>query len=205
MATVISTMVMASAWSVYMMVWRWWAETGPRIETERAARLALLNVTDGVTSIKNLSGNVADSYSIGSTPSPYKCRNGIAWSTLTKEDLDSNPSFTTPVISADGHQIDFKLDRDAVAVNGRSFYAGTYDGQGVVYYKHTNGTSYMLDSTRGITDLKFEKFEDAQHVIHDDIIKVTVTAEKEIHGTRAQQSYTVGVVYADTVYLRNAL
>jgi len=188
MATIIGTMVMASAWSVYMMVWQWWAEMGPRIEIERSARLALLNIVDGVTSVKGLSGYVAGSYSIGSTS--YPRRNGIAWAT------------EYPTISSDEKTITYELEDSPSA---RQFYYGTYNGQGIVYYKHTNGTSYELDSTRGITDLKFEKFVDAEGNPHDNVIKVTVTARKGIYGTRVNQPYTIEVVYTDTAYLRNAL
>jgi len=200
MATVISTMVMASAWSVYMMVWQWWAEMGPRIEIERTARLALLNIIDGVTSVKGLTGNVAGTYYVGSTP--YKRRNGIAWANKDPGD-DSYPQIQDQA-GKPASKINYHLDPDPDNTK-REFYYGTYNGQGVIYYKHTDGASYMLDGTRGITDLRFENFVDAEDNSHNNIIKVTVTAEKEIYGTRAQQPYTVEVVYTDTVYLRNAL
>ena len=199
-ASIIGTMVMASAWSVYVMVWQWWAETGPRIEIERTARLALLNVIDGVTSVSGLSGDVAGSYTIGVTS--YKRRNGIAWA--NKDPGDNSYPQILDQTGKPASRILYHLEPDAGNVK-REFYYGTYNGQGVVYYKHTNGTDYVLDGTRGITDLKFEKFIDAEGDSHDNIIKVTVTAEKEVYGTRAQTSYTVGVVYTDTVYLRNAL
>ncbi len=200
MATVISTMVIASAWSVYMMVWQWWAEMGPHIEIERTARLALLNVIDGVTSVKGLTGDVAGTYYVGSTP--YKRRNGIAWANKDPGD-DSYPQILDQT-GKPASKINYHLEPDPNNTK-REFYYGTYNGQGVIYYKHTDGASYMLDGTRGIADLRFEKFVDAEGNTHDNIIKVTVTAKKEIYGTRAQAPYTVEVVYTDTVYLRNAL
>lgn len=199
-ATIIGTMVMASAWSVYMMVWQWWTEMAPRLEVERAARLTLLNVIDGVTSISGFSGDVAGNYTIGSTT--YKRRNGIAWASKDPGD-NAYPSIQNQT----GHpasRIIYHLEPDANNVK-RELYYGTYNGRGVVYYKHTNGTSYRLDSTRGITGLKFENFVDSESQSHNNIIKVTVTAAKEIYGTRLNQPYTVSVVYTDTVYLRNAL
>lgn len=183
-AAIIGTMVIASAWSVYMMIWQWWAETGPRIEIERTARLALLNIIDGVTSVQGLSGNVAGSYSVGSTS--YKRRNGIAWATAY------------PTISSDKKTITYRLWPDSS--NVRQFYYGTYNGQGVVYYKHTDGTNYRLDGTLGLTELKFENFGEANNVI-----RITVTAQKSVYGTRLNQPYNVSVTYTDTVYLRNAL
>lgn len=200
MATVISTMVIASAWSVYMMVWQWWAEMGPHIEIERTARLALLNVIDGVTSVKGLTGDVAGTYYVGSTP--CKRRNGIAWANKDPGD-DSYPQILDQT-GKPASKINYHLEPDPNNTK-REFYYGTYNGQGVIYYKHTDGTSYMLDGTRGITDLRFEKFVDAEGNTHDNIIEVTVTAEKAVYGTRAQAPYTVDVVYTDTVYLRNAL
>ncbi|MBU0605216.1 MAG: prepilin-type N-terminal cleavage/methylation domain-containing protein [Candidatus Omnitrophica bacterium] len=199
-ATIIGTMVMASAWSVYVMVWQWWAETSPRIEVERTARLALLNIIDGVTSVGGLSGDVAGSYTIGSTS--YKRRNGIAWA--NKDPGDSSYPQIQDQTGMPASRILYHLEPDAGNTK-REFYYGTDNGQGAVYYKHTNGVSYMLNGTRGITNLKFEKFVDPEGYSYDNIIKVTVTAQKEVYGTRAQQSYTVGVVYTDTVYLRNAL
>ena len=87
----------------------------------------------------------------------------------------------------------------------REFYYGTSNGQGAVYYRHTSGTSYLLGSTLGITGLKFEKFTDSEGTVHDNILKVTVTAERSVYGTRANQPFKVSVAYTYTVYLRNAL
>ena len=186
-ASIIGTMVIASAWSVYVMVWQWWAETSPRIEVERFARLALLNLTEGVTSVRGLSGDVAGSYTVNSIP--YKRRNGIAWAKAY------------PTISADKKTITYKLEPDSS--DTRQFYYGTYNGKGVMYYKHSNGTTYRLEPTLDApatgTGIMFENFDGANN-----IIKVTVTAAREVKGTR-KEPYTVSVVYADTIYLRNAL
>ena len=194
-ASMIGTMVIASAWSVYVMVWQWWAEMSPRLEVEKVARLALLNVIEGVTSVRDLSGNVAGSYVVGSTT--YRRRNGIAWA--AKDPGDSKYPEILDQTGKPASRIRYHLVPDANNVK-REFYYGTYNSQGVVYYKHTTGTSYRLDSTLGITDLRFENFSGA-----DNIIRVTVTVQKEVYGTRTHQPFIVRVVYTDTVYLRNAL
>jgi hypothetical protein len=199
-AAIIGTMVIVSAWSVYMMMWQWWAETSPRLDIERAARLALLNIIEGVSSISGFSGDVAGSYTIGSDT--YRRRNGIAWA--NKDPGDNAYPIIEDQTGHPASRIRYHLLPDANN-SKREFYYGTYNGQGIVYYKHTNSVAYRLDSTRGITDVKFEKFIDAEGGTHDNIIKVTVTAQKEVYGTRTNQPYTVTVVYSDTVYLRNAL
>jgi len=199
-AAIIGTMVIASAWSVYAMVWQWWTEMSPRLDVERSARLALLNVIEGVTSVSGLSGNTAGSYTIGSTT--YIRRNGLAWA--SKDPGDSQHPQIYDQAGKPASRIVYHLVPDANNVK-REFYYGTYNGRGAVYYKHTNGTSYRLDGTLGITNMKFERFVDRDDVEHSNIIKVTVTAAKEVYGTRAHQPYTVTVVYTDTVFLRNAL
>lgn len=199
-AALIGTMVIASGWSVYLMVWQWWAEMSPRLEVERAARVGLLNVIEGVTSVPGLAGDVAGSYTVGSTT--YKRRNGIAWA--CKDPGDNQYPQIMNQAGNPASRIVFHLVPDAPNAK-REFYYGTFGGKGVVYYKHTNGAAYRLDSTLGISGLKFEKFEDADGDIHDNIIKVTVTASREIYGTRTNQPLTVEVIYSDTVYLRNAL
>lgn len=192
-ASIIGTMVIASAWSVYVMVWQWWSEMSPRLEVERFARMTLLNVTEGVTSIRNL-GDVAGTYTAGSTT--YRRRNGIAWATAY------------PTISGDGKTITYRLAPDSS--NIRQFYYGTYNGKGVIYYKHSNGTNYRLeptlDSPTDQTSIIFDKLPNPSPPPddYDNIIQVTVTAEKEVLGTR-KGPHKVKVVYTDTVYLRNAL
>ena len=198
-AAIIGTMVIASAWSVYTMVWQWWAEMSPRLDVERTARLALLHIIEGTTSVKGLSGDVAGSYTVGSTT--YKRRNGIAWA--NRDPAGNKYPEIQDQTGYPASKIKYHLVPDGNNVS-RELYYGTYNGRGVVYYKHSNGTSYRLDGTLGITDLTFEKFYDGSET-HDNIIKVTVTAAKEVYGTRTQQPYIVEVVYADTVYLRNAL
>lgn len=199
-AAIIGTMVIASAWAVYMMVWQWWHEMSPRLDVERAARLALLNVVEGVTSISGITGDVAGSYTVGSTT--YKRRNGLAWA--SKDPADSSYPAIYDQTGKPASRIVYHLVPDASGVK-REFYYGTYNGQGVVYYKHTNGTVYRLDSTLGITNIEFGKFVDAEGTVHDNIITVKVTAAKAVYGTRTNQPFTVSVAYTDTVYLRNAL
>ena len=172
----------------------------PRLDVERSARLALLNIIEGGISVKGLSGDVAGSYAVDSTL--YKRRNGIAWA--SKDPGDNEYPEIEDQTGHPASRIIYHLVPDGNNVK-REFYYGTYNGQGVVYYKHTSGTSYRLNDTFGITDLKFEKFIDSDDEEHDNIIKVTVTASKEVYGTRTEQPYTVTVVYTDTVYLRNAL
>lgn len=194
-AIIVGTFVMISAWSAYMMVWQWWSEMGPRLDVERSARLALLNTIEGVTSVSGLSGDVAGSYTVNSVA--HKRRNGIAWA-----NKDPGDNAYPEILDQTGYpasRIRYHLVPDGNNVK-REIYFGTYNGQGVLYYKHTSGASYRLDSTLGITNLKFEKLSGTNN-----IIKVTVTSQKQVYGTRTQQPYTVQVVYTDTVFLRNAL
>jgi hypothetical protein len=189
-ASIVGTMVIASAWSVYVMVWQWWAETSPRLDAERSARLALLNLTEGVTYVNGL-GYIANPYVVNGRN--YYYRNGIAWAD------------EYPVISADNKTITYSLMPDSSST--RQFYPGTYNGQGVIYYRHTDGASYRLDSTLGVTDLRFENLPNPDDPLtpYNNVIKVTVTARKEVYGTRADQPFIIEVEYSDTVYLRNAL
>ena len=162
----------------------------PRLDAQRTARMTLLNVVEGVTGVVGGPDPVAGTFTVGATT--YKRRNGLAWATAY------------PTIAADGKTISYRLVPDSS--NLRQFYLGTdpVTGEGVIYYKHSNGTSYKIPSTRGITDIKFEKFRDDSSVVHDNIIKITATAEKDIQGTRAGP-FNIKIVYTDTIYLRNAL
>lgn len=189
-AMMIGLFVIATAWSVYVMIWQWWAEMSPRLDAQRTARIALLNVVEGVTGVVNGPDPVAGTFTVGSTT--YKRRNGIAWATAY------------PAISVDGRTISYRLVPDAS--NVRQFYLGAdpVTGEGVIYYKHSDGTSYKIPSTLGITDIKFEKFQDPGGTTHDNVIRITVTTEKEVQGVRSEP-LNISVVYTDTVYLRNAL
>jgi hypothetical protein len=191
LASVVGMFVIGAVICVYMMTWRWWAEISPRLDAQRAARLALLNVIEGVTGIASGPDPVAGAFTVGSTA--YKRRNGIAWATAY------------PTISADNKSIDYRLVPDSS--NTRRFYLVTdsVTGIGTLYYKHSSGASYAIPSTRGLSDIKFEKFTDAGGTAHDNIIKVTATAEKNVAGTRPGAGLDIKVVYTDTVYLRNAL
>lgn len=183
LSSIIVSVVMLAVWGVYMMGWQWWAETGPRLDLEKAARMALLTVIEG-----SVDSN-AGTYTVGSTT--YTRRNGIAWAT------------EYPTISSDKKTISYRLAPDSS--NVRQFYYGTYDGNGYIFYKNSLGTVTRLDSTKGVSNIQFSKFVDALGGLHDNIIQVAVTSEKDIYGTRKANPYHVSVVYTDTVLLRNAL
>lgn len=183
LSSIMVSVIMLAVCGVYMMGWQWLGETGPRLDMEKAARMALLTVIEG--SIDQNAGT----YTVGSTT--YTRRNGIAWSTAY------------PTISSDKRTITYRLAPDSG--NTRQFYYGTYDGNGYIFYENSSGTVTRLDSTKGVTDIQFSKFTDADGVTHDNIIQVVVTSEKDIYGTRKANPYHVQVIYTDTVLLRNAL
>lgn len=179
----IATFVMLSVWGVYMMSWQWYAEIIPRLDLEKAARLALLTVIEGSTDSN------AGTYTVNGVT--YTRRNGIAWATAY------------PTISSDKKTITYKLDTDSSAA--RQFYYGTYNGKGYIFYKNNNGTVTRIESTKGISNIRFSKFVDKDSVTHDNIIQIVATADADIYGTRKVNPYHVSVVYTDTVHLRNAL
>lgn len=189
-ALVIGFFVIAAAWASYVMIWQWWAEMSPRLDAQRTARIALLSVIEGVTGVVGGPDPVAGTFTVGDTT--YKRRNGIAWATAY------------PSITAGGGSISYRLVPDSS--NARMFFvlANSLVPEGALYYKHTDGKTYEIPSTRGISEVKFEKFVDSGGAEHDNIIKVTATVDRDISGTRAGQ-YNIKVVYTDTVYLRNAL
>jgi hypothetical protein len=190
LASVIGVFVIGATISVYIMTSQWWSEMTPRLDAQRTARLALLNIIEGVTGIVDGPDPVAGTFTAGSAS--YKRRNGIAWATAY------------PTISSDGKTISYRLVPDSS--DSRGFYLATdaATGLGMLYYRHSSGTSYAIPSTRGLTDIEFEKFTDGSGIVHDNIIKVTATARKNVQGTRAA-GLDIRVVYTDTVYLRNAL
>lgn len=176
-ASMISLYVILGAWVLYMMGWSWWHEIAPRVEAERIARTALSSIITGRTD------TTAGYYNIGTTT--YARRNGIMG------------AIDVPTISVSEQEIDFALEPDSS--NARSFYLGTdsVTGQKLVYYKDNNGSVHPIDSTRGITDLKFEKL-----LSNDNLIKVTATVQRTITGTRSG-NYDITVSYNEVVCLRN--
>lgn len=176
-ASVIALYVILATWSIYTMGWSWWHEIAPRVEAERIARMALSNIVTGRID------STAGTYSIG--PVNYFRRNGII------------SASAIPSISSSQQEIDFALEPDSS--NVRSFYLGTdtTTGENLVYYKDSTGSVHALDATRGITDLKFEKF-----LGNDNLIKITATVQRTITGTRTG-NYDITVSYNEVVCLRN--
>lgn len=188
--------VVLSIWSIYFIGWKWWHEMAPIVEAQRAARIALSSIVDGT-----IDPSAGQETIIGTS---YGFRNGIAYTVLTNEDCISSPSFTTPVISSDGHQIDFKLENDSVAVNGRRFYVGTdlTTGASAVFYRNSSGTSYKIkgtevDPSTGSISLTFER-----DPAYSNLIKVTVSVQRTIPGTKYETTPLV-VECSDFVYCRN--
>jgi len=195
-SSLIVMFVLAALWSVYFIGWKWWHEMAPIAEAQRVARIALSSVIDGT-----VDSTAGQETIIGQS---YGFRNGIAWTVLTNEDVIASSSFTTPVISADGHKIDFKLEKDSAAVNGRSFYVGSDADAGTtaVYYKDSSGTVHKVKGTEmksdtGSISLTFER--DATYA---DLIKVTVTVQRTIPGTKYESAPLV-VQCSDFAYCRN--
>jgi len=176
-ASVIALYVMLAAWALYTMGWSWWHEIAPRVEAERIARSALSNIIIGRVD------STAGMYNIGTVN--YSRRNGLLGATAV------------PTISTSQQEIDFALEPDAS--NVRSFYLGTdaVTGENLVYYQDSTGTDHPIETTRGITDLRFEKV-----LSNDNLIRVTASVQRTITGTRSG-NYNIAVTYNEVVCLRN--
>lgn len=180
-ATAISLYVVIAVWDTHVMAWRWWAETIPQLELEKAARMTLISVIDG--SVDSTAGTYTADVQ-------YSRRNGIAWAT------------DDPTISVDAKTISYRLVPDSS--NVRQFYYDTIGGVGYMFYKDNAGNVTRINSTKGITNIQFSRFVDGESVTHNNIIQVVVTAERDIPGTGGSL-FHARVEYSDTVLLRNAL
>jgi len=206
-ASIIGTLVIVAAWSVYVMVWQWWAESSPRLDVERSARIALLRVVEGVPG--SATGDTGKD-TVNSID--YKRRNGIAWST-------DNPEFESVTIDGQSkvRKIKFrlKLDDEKAQLQGniRSYYLAKNGDQRVIYYRYYNydtssyATEEIANSPGVIYDVEFASFTDdgSPPASYPNIVTVKLSAAKEVYGTRVNQPFTVRVDYTDTVYLRNKL
>lgn len=180
----IALYVIMAAWSVYIMGWRWWHETSPLIESQRAARVALTYIREGIVDSTVGQDTVAFT--------TYNRRNGISWAALT----NTNPTPLTPVVSDDQHRIDFRLEPDTA--NIRSFYLGTdAGGKKALYYVDSAGAVHKVNTTEGITDLVFEF--DPNYI---NLLKITVRVERDVAGTRVVP-YHISIEYSDYIFLRN--
>ncbi len=172
-----------------MMGWSWWNEIAPTTECQRIARVALIAVTEGI----------ADQSAGTDTMNfiTYKRRLGMGWANRTYADTQ-NLSFSTPIISAAGRQIDFKLETDPTASNVRRYYLGQ-DANGVngVYYKYGGSAAQLIKGTSGISDILFEPVSG-----YANLVKITVTAAKQIKTMRSG-AYQVTTTYIEHVFLRN--
>lgn len=216
-AAIIGTLVITSAWSVYMMVWQWWAEISPRIGVERKARLVLLQVIEGVPD------STTGSYTINSVS--YNRRNGIAWATAYP-DIYTSSGTAIPASNGDaytGVRIKYRLSPDSA--NVRELYVGDYNGKKAVYYKSSaSATPRALENTAADDIvLTFKRLSSLAYVTsggsatsasykdpttnndHENIVIVAVTLTDNVFGTRTNQPYGVTVRYSDTVYLRNKI
>ena len=175
-ATFVAMFIILGAWSVYIMGWSWWHEVAPRIEAQRTARLALLNIIVGRFD------PTAGTFSVGADS--FSRRNGISCATAA-------PDISTP------HRINFRLEPDSS--NVRSYYMGVdaATGSNAVYYVDNNSVVHEIRGTLGITDLTFEQVSGAAN-----LIKVSALSEKTVAGTRSAP-YTVRAAYNETIYLRN--
>lgn len=176
-ATFITMYIFLAAWAIYVMGAAWWHEISPRIETQRIARIALSTIKEGIMD------STAGTYVVGAAT--FSRRNGIVQATAV------------PEIPSLG-RINYALEPDSS--NARSFYLGNDDagsGLKVLYYQDNAGTAHKIESTLGLTGLKFENYPDSVN-----LIKVTATAQKNVVGAR-QGSHTIKSEYSDTVYLKN--
>lgn len=206
-AAMIGTMVIASAWAVYMMVWQWFAEMSPRLDVERSARMALLRIVEGVP------GSVTgDTGKITVNNVDYKRRNGIAWST-DLPDLESVTLDGTTKVRRINFRLRFDDEKAVVTGNVRSFYVEKSGDRRIISYRYydyddNQYKTRQVANTKDVTyDVEFGNFTDdgTPPTTYQNIMTVKVTAEREVYGTRLSQPYTVKVEYTDTVYLRNKL
>lgn len=182
--TFIICYVIFAAWSVYIMVWRWWSETAPTIEAQRIARVALTRVMTG-----------ARDDTIGTdvvSPTIYRRRNGLSAVTLT----NVNPTPASPVLTSSAGQtrIDFRLEPDTA--NIRSYYVGTVSpGVQALYY---NGA--IIPSTR-VAGRVF--LTCALEGGFPNLYKVTVRVEKDVPGTRSGGTFVATAEFSDFMFMRN--
>lgn len=183
--------IFLSAWSVYVIGWKWWHEMAPVAEAQRIARNAIAIVIDGTRD------STAGQETIGLTT--YGFRNGVSATTVTNNDIIANPLFSSPVISLNGRRIDFKLEGDAVASNPRAFYLGQDATTGIkaVYYQDNSGAIHIINVTLGIDDLVFTAVPGLANVI-----EVTASVQRTVAGTRYETT-PISVQYTDYIYLRN--
>ena len=187
----IMMLILLCGWSMYVMGWAWWNELSPTTECQRMARVALMSVMDGVTD-QSAGTDVVNLVT-------YKRRIGMGLSNRTYADTQ-NLSFSTPVISAEGRRIDFKLEPDPAASNIRRYYL-SQDANGVkgVYYQYSDSAAQLIKGTAGITDIIFETVSG-----YTNLLKVTVTAQKDIRTMRQGGGvYQAVATYSDYVFLRN--
>jgi len=179
-------LVMLAAVSVYVMGWRWWAEVAPRIEAQKAARVALASIIEGRIDA------TAGTYTVGATT--YGRRNGIAWSVFA-------PTIDTPSDSPNpaNSRIRFGLDKSSDTATTREFRLKTDPATGLwaVYYKDDADVYHMIRPTIGITGLRFENYDGLNN-----LVRVTATVDRTVRGTR-RGDYQVTVEYSEVVYLRS--
>ena len=190
-ATFITLYTITAAWSSYVMFWTWWHETHPEVEAQRMARIAISTIICGKMD------PTAGTYDIGTAT--FKRRNGIAQATR----VEAIP--TTPPEGA--QYINFGLEPDSS--NARSYYLGVdpVSGYNVVYYRDSANTISKIDSTIGVTDLRFQNYTEYYTnppfpTVHYDMVVVTVTVDRNITGTGVVP-HNVHVVYSQLVYLKN--
>lgn len=175
-ATFIAVYVLTGAWSAYMMSWTWWHEINPEVEAQRIARIAIATIVNGNAD------PTAGTYAIGSHT--FTRRNGIAQAT-------SSPTMASP------QSISFRLEPDSS--NVRSYYLDVDPATNLnaVYYRDSLNAVHEINSTIGITDLIFEKFQG-----NDNMIRVTALVQRDIAGT-GSTPYRIDVSYSEIVYLPN--
>lgn len=181
--TFIVCYVIFAAWSVYIMVWRWWYETAPTIEAQRVARIALSRIITGAREDALGSDTIS--------PTTYRRRNGLSETTLT----NANPNPVSPVITSSGSQnaISFRLEPDTA--NTRSYSVGTVS-QGVQALYYNNA---IIPSTR-VTGRIF--LTCSLESGFNNLYKVTVRVEKDVSGTRTG-NFVASAEYSDFIFIRN--
>lgn len=174
--SLIALYIVGGAWATYMMCWSWWHEIGPEVEVQRIARVAISSIIEGKTD------PTSGTFTIGT--STYARKNGIAQA-VAAPTLNSSQS------------ISYRLEPDSS--NVRSFYLDVDPDTNlnVVYYRDSSAAIHKLNSTIGITDLRFEYYPGSNNMI-----MVTATVERDVTGTGTAPHH-VHAAYTEIAYLRS--
>lgn len=184
----IAVLIFLAAWSFYIIGSTWWYEVSPRIEAQRAARLALQFIIEGRP-------DSTAGFDVIASLGRINRSNGIGYAVFE------------PDIPSLG-RINFGLyqDRNPAAPNAvnnvRSFYLARDDETTLMalYYSDSTGSSHLLKGTLGLTALTFAKEIDP--VTGRILITVTTVSDRPVAAV-GHEPYHAIATYTEKVYLKN--